>query len=117
MTLLAFAGVEFAAMPRVEISEAATPVTRVVAKARRFIINIFLSSSDGNVWLQGVGGADARLPMPASSTSMPAAKSAAAKVASAEFNMSKAFGAEPSPIKMAGSKAMPQSARHGFRTK
>jgi hypothetical protein len=31
--------------------------------------------------------------------------------------MSKAFGAEPSPTKMASSKAMPQSGRHGFHTK
>src|SRR4029077_10099152 len=58
-TLPAFAGVEFAAMPRVEISEAAAPVTRAAEKARLFIIMISLPSRmDGNVWLHGVGGAE-----------------------------------------------------------
>jgi hypothetical protein len=48
--LLAFAGVEFAAVPRVEISEAAAPVTRAAEKARLFIIMISLPSRiDGNV--------------------------------------------------------------------
>jgi hypothetical protein len=41
-TFLAFTGVEFAAMPRVEISEAAAPVTRAAEKARLFIIMISL---------------------------------------------------------------------------
>jgi hypothetical protein len=59
--LLAFAGVEFAAIPRVEISEAAAPVTRAAEKARLFIIMISLPSRmDGNVWLHGVGGAERR---------------------------------------------------------
>jgi hypothetical protein len=43
--------------------------------------------------------------------------STTAKVATAESSMSKVFGAEPTPFKMAGSKAVPQSGRHGFRTK
>src|SRR3981081_4067585 len=60
-TLRAFAGVEFAAMPRVEISEAAAPVTRVAEKARLFIIMISLPSRmGGNVWLHEVGGAERR---------------------------------------------------------
>src|SRR5882757_8023553 len=60
-TLLAFAGVEFAAMPPVEISEAAAPVRRAAEKARLFIIMISLPSRmDGNVWLHGVGGAERR---------------------------------------------------------
>src|SRR6476660_8614650 len=60
-TLLAFAGVEFVAMPRVEISEAAAPVTRAAEKSRLFIIMISPSSKkDGNVWLHGVGGAEWR---------------------------------------------------------
>jgi hypothetical protein len=45
--LLAFAGVEFAAMPRVEISEAAAPATRAAEKARLFIMMISLSSGLG----------------------------------------------------------------------
>jgi hypothetical protein len=41
-------------MPRVEISEAAAPVTRAAEKARLFIIMISLPSGmDGNVWLHG----------------------------------------------------------------
>jgi hypothetical protein len=40
--VLAFAGVEFAATPRAEISEAAAPVTRAVEKTCLFIIMIFL---------------------------------------------------------------------------
>src|SRR6266481_2949945 len=53
-TLLAFAGVEFAAVPPVEISEAAAPVTRAAEKARLFIIMISLPSRiGGNVWLHG----------------------------------------------------------------
>src|ERR1700722_694734 len=36
-TLRAFSGVAFAAMPRVEISEAAAPVTRAVEKVRLFL--------------------------------------------------------------------------------
>src|SRR5882672_6193505 len=60
-TLRAFTGVEFAAMPRVEISEAAAPVKRAAEKARLFIIMISLPSRlDENVWLQGVGGAERR---------------------------------------------------------
>jgi hypothetical protein len=56
--LLAFTGVEFAATPRVEISEAATPVTRAAEKARLFIIMIsFPSRLNENVWLHVVGGA------------------------------------------------------------
>src|SRR5260370_6238122 len=39
-TLRAFAGVEFAAMPRVEINEAAAPASRAVGKLRLFIITI-----------------------------------------------------------------------------
>jgi hypothetical protein len=45
--LLAFAGVEFAAMPRVEISEVAAPVMRAAEKARLFIIMISLPSRIG----------------------------------------------------------------------
>src|SRR6266404_5478634 len=41
-TLRAFAGVAFAAMPRVEISEAAAPVSRAVEKFRLFIITMSL---------------------------------------------------------------------------
>src|SRR5882762_3159538 len=59
-TLRAFAGVEFAAMPRVEISEAATPVTRAAEKARLFIMISLPSRIGGNVWLHGVGGAERR---------------------------------------------------------
>jgi hypothetical protein len=48
-------------MPRVETSEAATPVTRAAEKARLFIIMISLPSRiGGNVWLHGVGGAERR---------------------------------------------------------
>src|ERR1700680_4024316 len=62
-TLLAFAGVEFAATPRVEISEAAAPATRAVEKARLSIIMISLPSRlGGSVWLHGVGGAQWRRP-------------------------------------------------------
>src|SRR5580658_262210 len=39
-TLRAFSGVAFAAKPRVEISEAAVPVSRAVEKVRLFIIMI-----------------------------------------------------------------------------
>src|SRR6202051_1379925 len=39
-TLRAFGGVAFAAMPRVEISEAAAPASRAVEKLRLFIITI-----------------------------------------------------------------------------
>ena len=39
-TLRAFGGVAFAAMPRVEISEAAAPVSRALEKVRLFIIMI-----------------------------------------------------------------------------
>src|SRR5580692_1735493 len=46
-TLLAFAGVEFAAMPGAEISEAAAPVTRAVEKTRLFIIMISLLQGSG----------------------------------------------------------------------
>jgi hypothetical protein len=52
--------------------------------------------------------------MPPASTAM-STNSTTAKVASAESNMSKGSGA--GPFKMAGFKAVPQSARHGFRTK
>src|ERR1700735_2804794 len=49
-TLLAFTGVEFAATPRVEISEAAAPATRAVEKVRLLIIMIpFLQRWMGNV--------------------------------------------------------------------
>jgi hypothetical protein len=61
--LFAFAGVEFAAMPRVEISEAAALITRAPEKARLFIIMMSLPSMiDGNVWLHGIGGATAQTP-------------------------------------------------------
>jgi hypothetical protein len=54
--LLAFAGVEFAAMPRAEISEAAAPVTRAVEKTRLFIIMICTPSRIGGiVWVHTVG--------------------------------------------------------------
>src|ERR1700722_8887678 len=44
-TLRAFSAVAFAAMPRVEINEAAAPASRVVEKTRLFIIMmLFLSS-------------------------------------------------------------------------
>src|SRR6202030_3642444 len=46
-TLLAFAGVEFAAMPCVEINEAAAPVTRAVEKTRLFIVTISLPWHEG----------------------------------------------------------------------
>src|SRR3981189_617879 len=60
-TLRAFTGVEFAAMPRVEISEASETGTSAAEKARLFIIMISLPSRiDGNVWLHGVGGAERR---------------------------------------------------------
>src|SRR5258706_2649026 len=59
-TLRAFAGVEFAAMPRVEINEAAAPVTRAAEKARLFIMISLPSRLGGNVWLHDVGGAERR---------------------------------------------------------
>jgi hypothetical protein len=50
--LLALAGVEFAAIPRAEISEAAAPVTRAVEKTRLLMIMISLPSRMGGlVWL------------------------------------------------------------------
>src|SRR5258707_4439566 len=53
-TFRAFAGAEFAAMPRVETSEAAAPVKRAAEKARLFIIMISLPSRiGGDVWLHG----------------------------------------------------------------
>jgi hypothetical protein len=45
--LRAFGGVAFAAMPPVEISEAAAPVTRVVEKVRLFIIMILFLHRKG----------------------------------------------------------------------
>jgi hypothetical protein len=41
-TLRAFGGVVFAAMPRVEISEAAAPASSAVEKVRLFIIIVYL---------------------------------------------------------------------------
>src|SRR5712672_3617813 len=46
-TLRAFSGVAFAAMPRVEISEAAAPVSRAVEKVRLFIIMILFLHRKG----------------------------------------------------------------------
>jgi hypothetical protein len=46
-TLRAFSGVAFTAMPRVEINEAAAPVSRVVEKVRLFIIMILFLKPKG----------------------------------------------------------------------
>src|SRR6202007_79553 len=57
-TLRAFAGPAFAAVPRVEISEAAAPASRAVEKVRLFIIMVpVLRRLDENAWLRGAGGA------------------------------------------------------------
>jgi hypothetical protein len=42
--LRAFVGAGFAAMPRVEINEAAAPATRAVEKIRLFIVMTYLPS-------------------------------------------------------------------------
>src|SRR5258705_11352524 len=56
-TLRAFAGAEFAAMPRGEISEAAAPATMAAEKSHLFIIMICLPSRDGGDPWQNLSGA------------------------------------------------------------
>src|SRR6202045_2884713 len=58
-TLRAFSGVAFAAMPHVEINEAAAPASRVVEKMRLFIIMILFLHRKGEL---GVSRYAARAP-------------------------------------------------------